>query len=71
MRRRLLDQRAPQRVRLRGVDVHVGELADQGRIIAAEVDDAVILGPPLQLARVFLRNNRLPESAGSNRPFVG
>jgi len=35
--------------------VHVGELADQGRIIAAEVDDTIILGAPLQLARVFLR----------------
>src|SRR5689334_1540196 len=51
----LLDQRTPQRMRLRGIDVHVRELADQGRIVAAEVDDTVILGPALQLARVFFR----------------
>ncbi len=67
----LLDQRAPQRVRLRGIDMHVGELADQGRIVAAEVDDTVILGPALQFAGVFFSNNRLPESAEWSPPFVG
>ena len=40
---------------MRGVDVHIGELTDQGGIVAAEVDDTVILGAALQLARVFLR----------------
>ena len=32
-------------MRLCRIDVHVGELADQGWIVAAEVDDPVILGP--------------------------
>src|SRR3546814_4110132 len=53
--RGLLDQRTAQGVRLRGVDVYVGELADQGRGVAAEVDDAVVFGPSLQFARVFFR----------------
>src|SRR5690606_35654830 len=37
------------------VDVDIDELADQQRIIAAEVDDAVMLGAALQHARVLLR----------------
>ncbi len=37
------------------VDVHIGKLADQGRIIATEVYDSVVLGTALQFARVFFR----------------
>src|SRR5476649_3045669 len=51
----LLNQRPAQRVRLRRVNVHIGKLADQGRVVAAEVDDAVVFGTALQLARVFFR----------------
>src|SRR5471030_919936 len=42
-------------MRLRSINVHVGELANQVWIVAAEFDDTVILGPALQLARVFFR----------------
>ena len=37
------------------VDIDVGELTDQLGIVAAEVDDSIILGATLQLARVFFR----------------
>src|SRR5690606_39192454 len=48
------DQRAPQRVRQRVVDLDLDELADQARIVATEIDDAVVLGAALQHARIFL-----------------
>src|SRR5690606_28105763 len=50
-----IEQRSPQRVRLRVIDVHVGELADQPGVVAAEVDDPVVLGTALKFARIFLR----------------
>ena len=42
-------------MRLGGIDVHVGELSDQLRVVAAEVNNAVVFGAPLQFARVFFR----------------
>lgn len=48
-----IQQGAAQRVRQGIVDVHVDELADQARIIAAEIDDAVLLGTALEHARPF------------------
>ena len=35
------------------VDVNVDELADQSRVVAAEVDDAIVLGTALQHAGVL------------------
>ena len=51
----LIEQRAPKRVRLGGIDVYVGKLPDQLRVIAAEVDDTIVLGSALQFARIFFR----------------
>ena len=48
---------AAQRVRKCVVDVHLGELADQARIVAAEVDDPVVLGAPLEHARSFFEKS--------------
>src|SRR5690606_20675302 len=48
------NQRPAQRMRQRFVDVHVDELADQSRVVAAEVDDAVVLGTALEHAGVLL-----------------
>src|SRR5690606_2913281 len=49
-----IQQRAAQRVGQGVLDVHLGELTDQQRVVTAEVDDAVVLRAALQHARVLL-----------------
>src|SRR5690606_38513925 len=51
---RSVQQAAAQRVGQGFIDVNIDKLADQSGVVATEVDDTVVLGAALQLARVFL-----------------